>query len=135
MRESLRPAEFRGFKLLAKTILIVNIFGIHRDSSVYESLDEFNSERFFERPEINHLAPFDSFELVPFGVGRRMCPGSTLGNVMVMLIPANCLFRFHWSMLEGRGAGDIDMAEAGVTRWMKTPLCLVASPRTQSIKP
>jgi cytochrome P450 len=130
LRESLHPCEFRGYKLPAKTILIHNIFSIHRDPSVYENPDEFNPERFLHRPDINPLAHFDSFELVPFGVGRR----STLGNAMVTLMLANLLFRFHWSMPEGLSAQDMDMSEAhGLTVWMKTPLCLVATPRTRLI--
>ncbi|KAG0615021.1 hypothetical protein M758_5G008900 [Ceratodon purpureus] len=136
IRESLQPCEFRGYKLPAKTLLLNNIFAIHRDPAVYEDPDEFRPERFLDRPEINHLAHFSSFELIPFGVGRRMCPGSTLGHVMVMLMLGNLLFRFQWSMPEGLKVEDIDMSEAGgLTMWMKSPLCLVATPRTPLSKP
>lgn len=71
------------------------------------------------------------YELIPFGVGRRMCPASNLGNTMVSLMLAHLLHSFDWSLPAGMRPQDLDMAEiyklVGIRR---QPLLLVAKPKS-----
>ncbi|KAG0591956.1 hypothetical protein KC19_1G214100 [Ceratodon purpureus] len=130
-REATQAFEFRGYKLPKQTRLILNFHAIHRDPKVYEDPDDFKPDRFLERPEVNHLSGFDSYELTPFSVGRRMCPAYNLGNMMVTLLLAHLMHAFDWSMPEGKGRESLDMTEQfGLTTGMKSPLRLVATPRT-----
>jgi cytochrome P450 len=129
-RESHEPCVVSGCELPAHTELILNIFAIHRDASVYESPDEFKPSRFLDRPEVDPLSGHDHYELMPFGAGRRMCAGYNLGNVMVTSMLANLLQCFDWSLPGGESAESLDMSEYfSFTSCRRHPLCLVAQPR------
>ena len=66
------------------------------------------------------------FELLPFGAGRRMCPGMALGVATVEFTLANLLYCFDWELPEGMAPEDVSMEEAGgLTVHKKTPLLLV----------
>ena len=131
-RESTKEVEISGFKLPAGTRLMMNLFAIHRDPSVYESPDKFRPERFFAQPEVSATATFDHFQLEPYGAGRRMCPGASLRNVMVHIVLAHMLQNFDWSLPAGdsRDPRDLDISElfVGVLN-RKSPLELLATPK------
>nr|XP_020163356.2 sarpagan bridge enzyme-like [Aegilops tauschii subsp. strangulata] len=66
------------------------------------------------------------FQLVPFGAGRRMCPGITFGLAVMEVALASLLFHFDWE-LPG-GTEELDMAEAfGITARRKSDLWLHAT--------
>jgi cytochrome P450 len=132
-RESTREVELSGFTIPAGTRLMVNLFAIHRDPSVYESPDEFRPERFLGQPDVLATSAFDHYQLEPYGAGRRMCPGTGLGSVMVHTVLAHMLQNFDWSLPAGdahRDPRDLDVTElfVGVLN-RKTPLELVATPK------
>jgi 4-hydroxyphenylacetaldehyde oxime monooxygenase len=69
------------------------------------------------------------FELVPFGSGRRICPGLAMGVANIEFILASMLFCFDWELPHGVRKEDIDMEEAGkLTFHKKIPLLLVPTP-------
>jgi cytochrome P450 len=128
-RESTQPVEAFGYRVPAETRLIYNIYAVHRDPAVYENPDEFDPDRFLHRHLlVNHLSAFDSYELVPFGVGRRMCPGYTLGNfihsTVVHFMLANLIHSYDWSV---PGGGPLDMTASmfSVAMCLKNPLTLL----------
>lgn len=132
-RESTEPVEALGYKIPAKTRVILNIFAIHRDPAVYERPDEFDPTRFLDRHRnVNPLAAFDSYELMPFGVGRRMCPAFNLGNTTVHLILANLIHNFDWALADGQNIDTFDMTERlhGVTFSLKYALSLIPTARS-----
>ena len=133
--QSTEASTVLGFHLPPHTHMILNLFAIHRDPSVYEDPESFNPQRFLDQhhPEASPTTTsgFNSYELIPFGAGRRMCPAFNLANVMVSLQLAHLLHGFDWSLPEDRSAESLDMAEFfGISVSMKTPLRLVARPRT-----
>ncbi|KAK8597660.1 hypothetical protein V6N13_095060 [Hibiscus sabdariffa] len=70
------------------------------------------------------------FELLPFGAGRRMCPGYNLGLKMVQLSMANLLQGFNWKLPDNAKVEDLNMEEAcGLTLPRKFPLVAVMEPR------
>lgn len=128
-----QASNVMGFSLPADTRLILNIFAIHRDPSVYHNPDAFNPQRFVEHPEVNHTSAYHSYELMPFGAGRRMCPAFNIGNGLVLLLLAHLLHSFDWSLPPGHTLDEaLDMSEASssLTVSLKTPLRLVAHPRS-----
>ena len=134
--QSTQASTVLGFHLPTHTHLIVNLFAIHRDPSAYEDPESFDPQRFVDRhpTEANAASGFNSFEFIPFGAGRRMCPGFNLGTVMVSLLLAHLLHGFDWSLPKDLDAESLDMAEFfGITVAMKTPLRLVARPRTPAL--
>ena len=127
-REFTQEVEFRGFKLPNKTRILINFHAIHRDPSVYESPDEFKPKRFWNRPDVNHKAGWDSYELTPFSAGRRMCPAADLGNMMVSLMLAHLVHSFEWSLPEGVETPDMS-EKFGFTVSLKNSLHLIPTPR------
>jgi cytochrome P450 len=132
-RLSSQEAEAWGYTIPAGSQLILNLRAIHRDPAKYENPEEFSPQRFVDRPEVNHLSGYEFHELVPFGVGRRMCPGANLGNVMVHLMLGNLIHGYDWSFPEDRSFESCrrDNREEifGLTVCRKEPLLLVAKPR------
>ncbi|KAJ4900542.1 Cytochrome P450 71B11 [Raphanus sativus] len=83
----------------------------------------FIPERFMDK-EIDYKGI--NFELLPFGSGRRMCPGMGLGMSLVHLTLINLLYRFDWKLPEGMEAKDVDLEESyGLVSPKKIPLELI----------
>jgi len=133
-REAFQAAHACGYQIPAGTRLMLNLCAIHRDPAVYEYPDAFNPQRFLGRPDVNHLSGFDHYELIPFGVGRRMCPGVHLGNSLVHLMLGNILHSYDWSLPRGETIESFDMAESfGITACRKQPLLLMAEARDRVV--
>ncbi|KAL3691699.1 hypothetical protein R1sor_005350 [Riccia sorocarpa] len=77
---SMEDCEIQGYKIPAKTKLFVNVHAIQRDPGVYERALDFCPERFLGNEKDVHGLDFD---LLPFGSGRRICPGIGLALVLV----------------------------------------------------
>lgn len=72
----------------------------------------------------------DTFKLIPFGYGRRGCPGANLGLVSVQLALASLVQGFEWAPVEGQTPHDIDVNESsGVVCFKENPLVLSATHR------
>lgn len=116
------------YEISAKTRVVLNATAIGTDTKYWENPEKFYPERFLNK-DIDFRG--QHFELLPFGAGRRGCPGITFAVSLVELALANLLFFFDWELPQGISARDLDMEEAlGITMHKKIPLCLVASPRT-----
>ena len=130
-RQSTHATELLGFMLPSCTHLILNIFAIQRDPSVYKNPEVFNPERFVGHSEVDQTSAFNAFELMPFSAGRRMCPGYKIGNLLISLVLAHLLHSFNWSLPEGQSPESVDMTETfGATMPMETPLSLIARPKS-----
>jgi cytochrome P450 len=123
-----------GYDIPAKTRLFVNVWAIGRDPSIWEKPLDFILERFLERgPHEMVEAQGKHFELLPFGAGRRQCPGMVFGLTMVQLQMASLLHAFDWSLSNGMTPDMLDMTDGlGITPPMRIPLVAVAKPRLPS---
>ena len=71
----------------------------------------------------------DSFKLLPFGYGRRGCPGADMGLLVVQFALASLVQGFEWGPTAGQTAHDIDVSEScGVVCFKANPLVLSAKP-------
>ncbi|VAI81167.1 unnamed protein product [Triticum turgidum subsp. durum] len=126
-RECREASRVLGYDVPQGAMVLVNVWAIGRDAVTFGSdAEEFRPERFEE----GAVAALDfrgtDFELVPFGAGRRMCPGITFGLAVIELALASLLFHFDWE-LPG-GTTELDMAEAlGITAKRKSDLWLHAT--------
>jgi 4-hydroxyphenylacetaldehyde oxime monooxygenase len=104
----------------------VNAWAIGRDPASWEDPEEFDPGRFERNKQDDVGFNGTHFELVPFGAGRRMCPGMALGVATTEFTLANLLYCFDWALPEGMAPEDVSMEEAGgLTVRKKTPLVLV----------
>ncbi|XP_019172795.1 PREDICTED: cytochrome P450 CYP82D47-like [Ipomoea nil] len=115
-----------GFHVPKDTWLFINVWKLQRDPQVWSNPLEFKPERFInDHKDLDVLG--QDFELIPFGAGRRMCPGITFGLQMLHLVLANLLQSFELSNVSNEG---IDMTEtAGLTNIKATPLEILIAPR------
>ncbi|KAJ8771526.1 hypothetical protein K2173_026703 [Erythroxylum novogranatense] len=103
--------------------VIVNVWAIGRDPSVWEDPLSFKPERF-----IGTSLDFkgQNFELLPFGGGRRICPGLPMAARQVPLILATLIQSFDWSLPNGEDPQDLDMNDKfGLVLRKLRPLLLV----------
>ncbi|XP_010481068.2 PREDICTED: cytochrome P450 71B28-like isoform X2 [Camelina sativa] len=103
-RETLSHVKIQGYDIPAKTQIIINAYAIARDPKLWENPDEFNPDRFLDS-SIDYKGL--NFELIPFGSGRRICPGMTMGIMLVELALLNLLYFFDWGLPEMGEANEI----------------------------
>lgn len=124
-RVSTKDVKVMGFDIAAGTQVLVNKWALGRDPTLWEKPEEFRPERF-----LNSSIDLKGqhFELLPFGSGRRVCPGTTFSLVIVELAVANLACNFNFALPGGERAEDLDITEApGVMSRRRTPLLLVPS--------
>ncbi|KAE8125087.1 hypothetical protein FH972_019923 [Carpinus fangiana] len=90
-----------GYDFPRNTMLLVNAWAIHRDPKVWDDATIFKSER-FECVEV------EAHKLMPFGLGRRACPGAGLAQRTVGLALGSLIQCFEWERV---GKEKVDMAE------------------------
>ncbi|KAJ9684994.1 hypothetical protein PVL29_017143 [Vitis rotundifolia] len=123
-RETLEKCVIDGYEIPPKILVYVNAWAIGRDPESWENPEEFTPERFLGT-SIDFKG--QDYQLIPFGGGRRICPGLNLGAAVVELKLANLLYSFDWEMPAGMNKEDIDInVKPGVTMHKKNALCLLA---------
>ncbi|RDX71056.1 Cytochrome P450 83B1, partial [Mucuna pruriens] len=123
-RETSEKCMIGGYEIPAKTLIYVNGWAIHRDPKAWKDPEEFLPERFLDST-IDFLG--QNFELIPFGAGRKKCPGIHMAFATLDLILANLLNSFDWDLAPGMKREDIDtQVLPGLTQHIKNPLCVLA---------
>ncbi|KAK9082677.1 hypothetical protein Scep_029148 [Stephania cephalantha] len=124
-RESVTSTQIKEYTIPSKTRVYINVWAIQRDPVLWDKADEFIPERFIEST-IDFRG--QDFELVPFGSGRRSCPGVSFGIAVVELALANLLCWFDWDLPNGEIKEKLDMSEFfGITVNKKIPLHVLPS--------
>ncbi|GLT69339.1 hypothetical protein SLA2020_414970 [Shorea laevis] len=95
-----------GYDVPRNTMLLVNAWAIHRDPKVWDDSTSFKPERF-------ECDKADAHKLMPFGLGRRACPGAGLAQRTVGLALGSLIQCFEWERI---GEEEVDMDEGnGIT--------------------
>ena len=116
-----------GYDIPTGTRVLVSVWSIGRDPALWDAPEEFMPERFLgSKLDVKG----QDYELLPFGSGRRMCPGMGLALRMVPMILANLLHAFAWRLPDGVEAEELSMEETfGLTVPRLVPLEAVAEPK------
>ena len=115
-----------GYTIPAGSMVMVNIWAMHRNPRYWKDPEWFNPER-FENGNLNFVG--GDFKYLPFGFGRRMCPGLAFGLANVEAALVQLLYNFDWKLPEGVRAEDLDMIEnVAITSTRKQNLFVVATP-------
>lgn len=107
-RKSSETRIINGYKIPRNTKVIVNAWAINRDPEHWENPDFFFPERFLDSL-VDYRGGY--FEYIPFGAGRRICPGINFGLANVQLPLAMLLYHFDWKLPGNMTHDDMDMTE------------------------
>nr|BAD06417.1 cytochrome P450 [Asparagus officinalis] len=125
-RESMDHCNVQQYEVPSKTRVLINAWSMGRDPKVWEDPEEFRPERFLDS-DIDFRG--QCFEFVPFGAGRRICPGMHFAAANLELALANLMYRFDWELPDGMKSEDLDMGDSpGLTTRRRQNLHLVARP-------
>ncbi|KAK9291046.1 hypothetical protein L1049_009230 [Liquidambar formosana] len=127
-RESIEDCTINGYKIPANTRIFINIWAIGRDPKSWENPLEFRPERFMCE-EGNGMSQLDvrgqHFHYLPFGSGRRMCPGISLALMVVQTILASMIQCFEWKVGDGKNnATNMDEGAGGTLRKAHCLVCV-----------
>ncbi|EOA15526.1 hypothetical protein CARUB_v10004918mg [Capsella rubella] len=120
--------QLKGYDIAAGTQVIINAWSIQRNPDIWgHDAEEYKPERHFGS-NIDFIGSDPKF--IPFGGGRRRCPGIGFAMVLSKLTLANLVKQFNWRVMVGPGVDDDkpDLAEApGIDVCRKFPLIVFPS--------
>ncbi|EOY20997.1 Cytochrome P450 superfamily protein, putative isoform 2 [Theobroma cacao] len=126
--ESMEDITIDGYFIPKKSRIIVNAWSMGRDPDVWSNnAEEFFPERFIDS---NIDLRGQDFQLIPFGSGRRGCPGMQLGLITIRLVLAQFVHCFDWELPDGMLPVQLDMSENfGLSMSRANPLLVKATYR------
>ncbi|XP_061363513.1 beta-amyrin 24-hydroxylase [Gastrolobium bilobum] len=131
-REAIRSCQVEGYDIPAHSKIFINAWAIGRDPKYWDNPLEYSPERFLHTDEPGKSkvdVRGQYYQLLPFGSGRRSCPGSSLALLVIQATLASLIQCFDWVVNEGKN-NDIDMSEEGrVTVFLAKPLFCKPVPR------
>ncbi|XP_027923470.1 cytochrome P450 CYP736A12-like [Vigna unguiculata] len=107
-RECREDVTVDGYFIKKKSRVIINAWAIGRDPKVWDKSEIFDPTR-FENNNIDVRGK--DFRILPFGSGRRGCPGIHLGLTTISLVLAELVHCFDWELPLGVSCDELDMEE------------------------
>ncbi|KAH7850949.1 hypothetical protein Vadar_004958 [Vaccinium darrowii] len=118
--------EVYGYTVPQGAQVLVNAWAIGHDPSVWENPTSFMPERFLD---LDIDVRGRDFELIPFGGGRRICPGLSLAIRVIPLMLGSLINSFNWKLEGGIKPEELDMDDKfGLTLQKAQPLRVVPFP-------
>ncbi|KAJ9553228.1 hypothetical protein OSB04_017273 [Centaurea solstitialis] len=122
-----QTCEVMGYTIPENTELFINIWGISRDPKIWDDPLSFKPERFLDS-DVDFIS--QDFKFIPFGAGRRMCPGLPAAIKNVELILATLIHGFNWALPNGEDLTKLDMNDKfGLVLHKEKPLKLIVEPK------
>lgn len=125
-KQNCESCTINGYHIPAKMKVLVNAYAIGRDAEYWPEAEKFIPQRFLDA-KIDFKG--NDFGFIPFGAGRRICPGITFAMFNLELPLSQLLCHFDWSLPDGKPSEELDMTEGpGFTVGRLTDLILVPTP-------
>ncbi|XP_009629564.2 cytochrome P450 71AU50-like [Nicotiana tomentosiformis] len=125
--EAMEDCVVDGFHIQKGSRIMINCYAIQRDPNVWPEPEKFFPERFVgSSVDIRGR----DFQLLPFGSGKRSCPGMQLGITIVRLVVAQLVHCFDWELQNGMQPLDLDIDEQfGMVACKEKPLMAIPTYR------
>ncbi|KAL1542032.1 unspecific monooxygenase [Salvia divinorum] len=124
-RVSREHVNLMGYETKPKTLVLINAWAIGQDPACWKEPEKFVPERFMDS-SIDYKG--HDFQLIPFGAGRRTCPGLGFASLAMGHTVANLMLKFDWALPNGAKGEDLDVKERpGFAIGRDTPLIVVAT--------
>ncbi|KAI3681658.1 hypothetical protein L6452_36460 [Arctium lappa] len=121
--EAIHDVEVYGFVVPKNAQILCNVCAKGRDPNIWSDPEKFMPERFLE-VEIDYKGQY--FDLIPFGTGRRICPGLNIAHRMLHMTLGSLIHKFDWKLEGDMRAEDMDMEEKfGITLQKNVPLMAI----------
>ncbi|KAI3813590.1 hypothetical protein L1987_18317 [Smallanthus sonchifolius] len=128
LHQSSEATEVTGYHIPKGTRVMVNAYAINRDKNAWKDPHTFNPSRFLQSGAPDFKG--SNYEFIPFGSGRRSCPGMQLGLYALEMAVAHLLHSFTWELPDGMKPNEIDMTDVfGLTAPKAIRLVAVPTPR------
>lgn len=126
---SMEACNVLGYQIPKNTHVLVNLWAIGRNPKAWEDAERFVPERFM-KAGCSIDEKIHNCEWIPFGAGRRGCPGEQLGTLVIELALAQLLHCFEWRLPDDMNVHELDMSEMfGITTHRAHELSAVRTPR------
>ncbi|KAK7836090.1 cytochrome p450 84a1 [Quercus suber] len=123
-----KDAVLAGYSIPVGWHVVINVWAIGRDETVWDEPNAFKPSRFLEQSAKDFKG--NDFEFIPFGSGRRSCPGMQLGFYALEMSVAELVHCFTWELREGMKSSELDMSDSfGLTAPKAVPLVAMPSYR------
>ncbi|ERM96575.1 hypothetical protein AMTRI_Chr09g16460 [Amborella trichopoda] len=110
LHETAEETEVSGYRIPKQCRVMINVWAIGRDPKSWPDPDAFKPERFTKENAYDFKG--SCFEFLPFGSGRRSCPGMQLGLYGLEMAVAHLVHSFDWSLPDGMKSKDMDMSDS-----------------------
>jgi cytochrome P450 len=122
--EASRDCVIAGHIITHGTMVLVDVYSMQRDPNIWEDPEKFMPERFMDNPNVDGDGRF----MMPFGLGRRKCPGEGLAMRTVGVALGVMVQCFEWNCV----GEEVDLSEgSGLTMPMAVPLVALCQPRVE----
>ncbi|KAF9676582.1 hypothetical protein SADUNF_Sadunf08G0017200 [Salix dunnii] len=122
------PTTLGGYDIPIDANVEFNSHGIGEDPKVWNHPEKFNPDRFISEGEVADITGVKGVKMMPFGAGRRICPGLELGTVHLHLLIARMVQEFEWTAYPPDSKVDFSW-KFEFTVSMKNPLRALIKPR------
>ena len=102
-----------GYHIPKETNVLLNIWAINHDGREWKNPEEFNPDRFLDSE--GHFTGTSKMSYVPFGLGRRICPGESLAKAELFLLSATMLHKFKFELPPGASVPNLKDGLYGMT--------------------
>ncbi|PRQ41526.1 putative premnaspirodiene oxygenase [Rosa chinensis] len=126
-RQANERCKVNRYDVPSEAKLLINVWAIGRDLKHWgPNADCFEPER-FQGYSIDFRGT--NYEFIPFGAGKRICPGLSFATIIVELALCQLLYFFNWKLPNGTKPQELDMTESvGMATRKRNDLNVIAIP-------